>query len=310
MDTNETSEKQSGWLLPERRKSAVLPAGLYLVATPIGNLGDMSVRALDILATADVVLCEDTRVTGKLLKAFDLSRAMKVYNDHSRAGERDAIVDSIAAGKRVALVSDAGTPLVSDPGYKLVQACRAAGAMVTSVPGANAVLTALQLSGLPSDAFSFIGFLPSKSKARQDVLMRWRDVQASLVAYETAPRLVKALADIADVMGADRRVAVVREMTKLYEEAVMDSAADLLARYERDGLPKGEIVLVIEPPVRVVASKDDVKGQLAVLLGEMSVKEASALVAEQTGWAKKEIYALALEVKNMSRRSEAEVDGG
>lgn len=295
MDSNSTKNLQ-GWLLPEQTKKQRTQAGLYLIATPIGNLADMSIRALDILAGVGAVFCEDTRVSGKLMKAYGLSVALKVYNDHSRADERAKIVDMMVAGKSIALISDAGTPLIADPGYKLVQDCYAAGVYVSAVPGANAPLTALQLSGLPSDCFSFIGFLPSKEKARQDVLARWKAVPSTLVMFEAAPRLLKSLADIRTVLGG-RRVSVVREMTKLYEQVSSGLIDDVIAGYEGDGLPKGEIVIVVEPPLVGVKTEDDIRSDLAALLLEMRVKDAVSLVAEQSDWSKKDVYELALSVK-------------
>lgn len=303
MEHTDNKEKNSLWLLPKRRNPHSLAAGLYLLATPIGNLGDMTVRGLDTLAAANVVLCEDTRVTGKLLQAFALtrsdSRILKVYNDHSDEADRARIIGWIAEGKAIVLVSDAGTPLISDPGYKLVEAVRGAGHMVTALPGANAPLTALQLSGMPSDRFSFIGFLPVKSGARRALLQEWVEVNTTLIAFETAPRLAKALADIDAVYGLRRRVSVARELTKLYEEVVSGTAAELMVLYEEKGLPKGEIVLVIAPPD---ASRNfdasGVEAVLRILLREMSLKDAVAAAAEQTGRPKKEVYALALALRD------------
>jgi 16S rRNA (cytidine1402-2'-O)-methyltransferase len=298
MEHTDNKEKSSSWLLPKRVNAQKLRAGLYLLATPIGNLGDMTVRGLDTLAAADIVLCEDTRVTGKLLRAFALSRPMKIYNDHSDEADRSRVLGWISEGKAVVLASDAGTPLISDPGYKLVEAVRAAGHMVTSLPGANAPLTALQLSGMPSDRFSFIGFLPVKSGARQALFQEWAAVDTTLIAFETAPRLVKALTDIAAVYGERRGVSVTRELTKLYEEVVSGTPQELIARYEEKGLPKGEIVLVIGPPDNDFDDDAfDMDGRLRILLREMSVKDVVGVLVEQTGKPKKEIYAMALSIK-------------
>lgn len=291
----ETSEKKRAWLLPPPIKTKLSP-GLYLIATPIGNLGDMTLRGLDTLAAVDRLLCEDTRVSGKLLKAYGLSKKMMAYNDHADDALRGKVVNFIQQGEAVGLISDAGTPLVSDPGYKLVQACRAAGVAVTALPGANAPLSALQLSGMPSDAFCFIGFLPPKSGARATVLQQWAAVPATLIAFETAPRLQKTLAALHALM-PERKVAVVREITKLYEEARIDKIEPLLRHYEASGAPKGEIVLVIEPPVARHMQEADVRAALQQALTVMSTKEAAALIAAQTGWHKKDVYALALEVK-------------
>lgn len=297
LDTETNSkEKNRAWLLPDS-KTGALPTGLYLVATPIGNMGDISLRALDVLAAADAVLCEDTRVSGKLLSYFGLKKKLDIYNDHSDDGVRAKVVQRIESGEALVLISDAGTPLVSDPGYKLVQDARAAGVMVTSIPGASAPVTALQLSGLPSDAFSFIGFLPSKSGARQTLLQKWADVPSTLLMFETAPRLIAALNDINAVMGA-RRVAVVREITKMYEEVRCDPPQELAAHYEQHGAPKGEIVLVIEPPADVVYSDEDVDALLREALKDQGTKKATAAVSEKTGLAKSDLYERALALKD------------
>lgn len=280
--------------MPAPQKRHYKP-GLYLVSTPIGNMGDVSFRALDTLAAADVVLCEDTRVSGKLLSYYGLKKKLEVYNDHSEEKKRASLAKRIAGGEIVVLISDAGMPLISDPGYKLVEELRAQGLYVTSVPGANAPLSALQLSGLASDRFSFIGFLPPKSGARQSLLREWRDVPGTLIAFETAPRLIKALEDIQAVMG-DRRVAVVREITKLFEEALVDTPAALIAHYDAQGLPKGEIVLVIERGEAAELSDADVDALIECALETMSTKDAAAHVSTQTGRAKKAIYARALEL--------------
>lgn len=294
MNSNLTEEKQS-WLAPVPQKKT-LRAGLYLVATPIGNLEDISIRALNTLANASAILCEDTRVTGKLLKAYGIRNKTSTYNDHSTDNTRNRVIEKIQDGEAVALVSDAGLPLIADPGYKIVNDCIEQGLYVTSIPGANAGLTALQLSGLPSDNFTFIGFLPTKSKARLDVLQRWQNTPSTLIAYETAPRLVKSLTDIHATM-PDRRVAVVREITKIYEEARLGTPQQLITHYEENGLPKGEIVLVIQPPQQDDVSEDDVQQALKNALKTMSTKEAAAYVAAQTGWKKKQIYDMALKLK-------------
>lgn len=296
LETEQNSkEKKRAWLLPDP-KSPTLPAGLYLVATPIGNMGDISLRALDALAAADAVLCEDTRVTGKLLKYFGLHKKLDVYNDHSDEAVRTKIVERVRSGEALVLVSDAGMPLVSDPGYKLVVDAHAAGVSVTSLPGANAPLAALQLSGLPSDAFSFIGFLPSKSGARQALLQKWADVPSTILAFETAPRLQAALADVQSVYG-ERKVAVVREITKLYEQVVCDTPSKLIAYYEEHGAPKGEIVLVISPPDEKVFSDDDVDALLKAALQDAGTKQAAAAVAKETGLPKSDLYQRALKLK-------------
>ncbi len=272
-----------------------LEAGLYLVATPIGNLRDITVRALDVLKSVDVILCEDTRVSGKLLKAYDIRSVMRKYNDHSDGRVREEILDGIARGQSVGLISDAGTPLICDPGYKLVLECQARDLMVTSVPGASAPVTALQLSGMESDAFSFIGFLPSKTKARRDFLGRWVGVPGTLVAFETAPRLLKALEDIQDLLGV-REVAVVREITKLYEEVRRASVHDLIMYYREQGQPKGEIVLVISAADEETYTESAVEDMIRCALETMHNKDAAAFVAEKTGLKKSDLYNLALRI--------------
>lgn len=293
--TQNTQDKKGGWTLPGAKRGG-LKAGLYIVGTPIGNLRDISLRALDVLAGVDGVLCEDTRVSGKLLKHYGIANKLVVYNDHSDDKRRAEIFRRIQCGEALALISDAGMPLISDPGYKLVSEMRAAGLYVSSVPGASAPLMALQLSGIPSDRFSFIGFLPSKSGARQSLLKEWADVPGTLIAFETAPRLLKALEDIRVVMGASRRVAVTRELTKMYEEVRCGDAGALVAHYTAEGLPKGEIVLVLNPPEDKVFSQGDVEALLRGALKNMSTKEAAAHVSTLTGQPKKVLYDLALKV--------------
>lgn len=294
MSEKEIKEKTRGWLLPDL-KGGKPPAGLYVVATPIGNMGDVSLRALDVLSGVDGVLCEDTRVSGKLLKYFGIEKPLGVYNDHSKDQDRAKIVARVQSGEALALISDAGMPLVSDPGYKLVAAIQDAGLNVTSVPGANAPLAALQLSGMPSDAFSFIGFLPSKSVARVKHLKAWAHVPGTLIAFETAPRLEAALADIEAALGA-REVAVVREITKMYEEVRRDDVAALVAHYKEAGAPKGEIVLVIGPgDVREYSDKE-IEGMLKEALASMGTKAAAEHVAAATGRTKKDLYNMALKV--------------
>lgn len=270
-------------------------AGLYLVATPIGNLRDITLRALDVLETADFVLCEDTRVTRKLLSFYGIKTKALVYNDHSDERRRNEILQMIREGKVLALVSDAGMPLISDPGYKLVRSCMEENLYVTSLPGANAPLSALQLSGLPSDCFSFIGFLPSKTKSRKDILSKWASVPSTIVAFESAQRLTDSLNDIHAIMGA-RSVCVVREITKMFEEVKSGIAADLVTFYHENGAPKGEIVLVIAPPSEAVFAQEDLEGQIRNALKTMKTKEAAAEVSARTGVNKKELYEMALKV--------------
>ena len=279
--------------------SVHLKAGLYIVATPIGNLRDISLRALEVLRHADVIMCEDTRMTRKLLHAYQIKGKLYPYNDHSDEARRHSIVEQVSAGQVVALVSDAGMPLISDPGYKLVRDCEAEGVYITTIPGASAPLAALQISGLPSDRFCFIGFLPNKTGARQKLLAQWRDVPGTLIAFETAPRLLAALQDIETVLGM-REVAVVREITKMYEEVRKDMPAVLRAHYEEEGLPRGEIVLVIAPPEEVEISDEAVHDMIRDALQTMRTKEAAAAVAEKTGRKKNDLYNIALKISKDS----------
>ncbi|MEM6780385.1 MAG: 16S rRNA (cytidine(1402)-2'-O)-methyltransferase [Pseudomonadota bacterium] len=287
MDDLEPTQKEIG--TPQ-----AIVSGLYLVATPIGNLRDITLRALDVMVGVDVVYCEDTRVSGKLLQAYGIKKKLAVYNDHSSDGVRKKIIESIEQGQSVALISDAGTPLISDPGYKLVRDCLAARVNVTSLPGANAVLAGLQLSGLPSDTFTFHGFLPSKSRARKKVFEQWQNVQTTHVFYETGPRLEAALKDCLEIW-RNREVSVVRELTKRFEEIKAGTIKGLLDSFEK---PKGEIVLVIGAPLEVEMSDVDIDGALRDALKIMSVKEAAAHVSGITGKPKKELYARALDLKS------------
>lgn len=273
-------------------------AGLYIVATPIGNAGDVTLRALDILRGVDAIACEDTRVTGKLLRRYGIRARMIPYHDHNAAKMRPVLLDRIAGGASVALVSDAGTPLVSDPGFKLVREAKDRGLPLTHLPGANAAITALVLSGLPSDRFLFGGFLPPKSAARRTELEMFRTLPATLIFYESAQRLADMLADIAASLG-NREVAVARELTKLFEEVRRGPAADLSRHYADNGPPKGEIVVVVGPPAADAAATDaaDMDSLLRqALTGGMSVRDAAAHVATITGQPKKQVYARALQM--------------
>ncbi|WP_031551275.1 16S rRNA (cytidine(1402)-2'-O)-methyltransferase [Parvularcula oceani] len=273
-----------------------LQPGLYVAATPIGNLGDASARLLRVLRGADAVLCEDSRVTGKLLSAFGIEARLQPYHDHNGASVRPGILDRLEAGAALALVSDAGTPLISDPGYKLVREARARGIRIHAVPGPSAPLTALSVSGAPTDRFSFHGFLPAKTAARKSALSALADRQETLLFFETAPRLASALADIAESLGS-RTVAVARELTKRYEEVVEGDAADLAARFA-ESPTKGEIVLIIHPPAPDAApSEADIDALLREALAGHRVKDAASMVAKRTGLPKRDLYARALALK-------------
>ncbi len=271
-----------------------LSPGLYIVATPIGNLGDITLRAREVLARCDVIACEDTRVTGKLLKLLGLSNRLLRHDDHASDADRARVVD-MALTQPVALVSDAGMPLISDPGYRLVRAAREAGAMVTVVPGANAPLTALALSGLPSDRFLFAGFLPPKEAARSAVLQELAPVRTTLVFFETAPRIARSLAAIAEAMPG-REVAVARELTKLHEECRTGSPQDLLAHYEAHH-PKGEIVLLVGPPVDQPAGEVDADALLLAAMADAKPSQAAGQVAKATGLDRRTLYARAMELQ-------------
>lgn len=273
---------------------APLSPGLYIVATPIGNLGDITLRAVETLRRCDGVACEDTRVTGKLMKHLGLSKPLWRYDDHSDAKDRDRLVESLRS-RAVALVSDAGTPLVSDPGYRLVNAARAEGLPVSVIPGACAAVAGLTVSGLPNDRFLFAGFLPAKEKARGDVLADLASIHTTLIFYETAPRLTKALAAIALVMPY-REVAVARELTKLHEECRRGLPAGLIAWYEAHP-PKGEIVLLVGPPTDHGHEEVDPDALLRTALAEAKPSQAAAQVAKATGMDRRELYARALELQ-------------
>jgi 16S rRNA (cytidine1402-2'-O)-methyltransferase len=272
-------------------------AGLYIVATPIGNLRDITLRALDLLAAADVIACEDTRVTEKLMSRYGIGGQRLAYHEHNAERMRPLLIEKLKAGGVIALVSDAGTPLISDPGFKLVRAAIAEGIAVTTLPGPSATLAALVLSGLPSDRFFFQGFLPPKQAARQRALGEIATLQATLIVYETGPRLAATLADMTAVLG-DRPAAVARELTKLYEELRRGGLAALAAHYAATGAPKGEIVIVVggadEAAARAAVSDDDLDAALDAALVTMSVKDASAAVAEATGRPRREVYQRAL----------------
>jgi len=273
--------------------SESLAPGLHIVATPLGNLGDLSPRAADTLRFADRILAEDTRVTAKLLRHIGAKVPMSRYDDHSSDEDRRRIVAQLG-DQALALVSDAGTPLISDPGYKLVRAARAAGRAVHTVPGPSAAIAALTLAGLPTDRFLFLGFLPAKAKARADAIAEVAAVAATLVVYESGPRLGATLAAMAEQLGR-REAAVAREISKLHEECVTGILPDLAVRYA-DAAPKGEIVVVVAPPVEsAFASDEDLDAALDEALSRLSPSRAAAEVAERLKIPRKRAYARALE---------------
>jgi 16S rRNA (cytidine1402-2'-O)-methyltransferase len=271
-----------------------LAPGLYIVATPIGNLSDLSRRAVTVLSAVAAVACEDTRVTGKLMHHLGTKTKLIRYDDHASEATRDHIL-GLATMQPVALVSDAGTPLISDPGYQLVKSARERGVVVTSIPGPSAAIVALTLAGLPSDRFLFAGFLPSKAKARGDTLAELAAIKATLVFYETAPRLTAALTAIGEVLPG-RELAAARELTKLFEECRSGSPGDLIAHYTAHP-PKGEIVLVIAPPGERATSAEDADALLIDALKTHKASQAAAEVARATGLDRKALYARAMELK-------------
>jgi len=273
---------------------APLSPGLYIVATPIGNLGDITLRAIATLRGVAAVACEDTRVTGKLLHHLEIKQKLIRYDDHASEATRDHIL-ALATEQPVALVSDAGTPLISDPGFKLVRAARERGIAVSSLPGPSAAIMALTLAGLPSDRFLFAGFLPNKDKARRDALRGLATVDATLVFYETAPRLTDALAAIGEEL-TGREIAVARELTKRFEECRTGSAEELIAHYTANP-PKGEIALVIAPPGEPAPVEHDVDALLRAALATGKASQAAAAVAKATGLDRKALYARAMELK-------------
>ncbi|HXH16814.1 MAG TPA: 16S rRNA (cytidine(1402)-2'-O)-methyltransferase [Sphingomonas sp.] len=273
----------------------LLDPGLYIVATPIGNLGDLSPRAADILRRADVIAVEDSRVTAGLLRHVGTKTPMVPYHDHSAEGVRPALIARMAT-QAVALVSDAGTPLISDPGFKLVRDARAAGHLVVTIPGPCAAVAALTLAGLPTDRFLFVGFLPSKMHARSEAIAEVATIRATLVMYESGPRLGACLAALLEGLG-DREAAVTREISKKFEEAVTGTLSTLAARYA-DAPPRGEIVIVVAPPGDAApASQEDGDTALAEALTRLSTGQAASEVAKKLGLDRKALYARALELK-------------
>jgi 16S rRNA (cytidine1402-2'-O)-methyltransferase len=271
--------------------------GLYVVATPIGNLRDITLRALDILGGANRVYAEDTRVARKLLDAYGLRPRLSAYHDHSAESARVEILAALGAGESIALISDAGTPLVSDPGYKLARAVIEAGYRVFPIPGASALLAGLVTSGLPSDRFLFAGFLPPKETGRRSELESLADVDATLIFYESGPRLADSLADMAAVLGA-RPAAVARELTKMFEETRRATLGELAAHYGEAGGPKGEIVVIVGPPLpRGDVSDHELDAFLSTRL-DRGVKDAASEAAEALGVPRKRAYARALALKD------------
>lgn len=273
--------------------------GLYIVATPIGNLGDMSPRAIEVLKEADVVACEDTRVTKKLfsLLGISLHKTFITLHDHNEDEQAQKIIDCVLAGQSVAQVSDAGSPLISDPGYKLIKKCKEAGIYITTLPGCCALISALQLSGLPTNRFMFVGFIPNKDKARTDLFAKYKNLDATLIFYETAPRLLKTLTAAKDIFG-NREMSVAREISKVYEECQTASAEDLIEFYTQNP-PKGEMVFMVAPAAEEENQQEiDLDAVLKDKLAKVSLKTAVKEIVETYGLNKNEVYEQALRIKN------------
>lgn len=280
-----------------------LSPGLYIVATPLGNLGDITQRAVAVLREADVIACEDTRVTGRLLQALGLSRPRLVrYDDHAGDNAQSSLIDEVRAGRAVALVSDAGTPLIADPGYRLVRAAQEAGLPVRTVPGPSAMIAALSIAGLPSDRFLCSGFLPQRAGPRRKALAELAPVPATLVILEAPHRLAESLADMASVLGP-REAVVARELTKLFEETRRGTLQSLAAHYAEAGPPKGEIVVVVAPPSADAPAEtgEALDARLERALETESVRDAAAAVAAATGLPRRRVYARALELARARR---------
>jgi len=283
-------------------EAPALAAGLHIVATPIGNLRDITLRALEVLAAADLIACEDTRVTRKLLEHYGITTPLAPYHEHNAAEARPKLVARLAGGAAIALVSDAGTPLVSDPGYKLVRAARDAGLNVTAIPGASAVLAALAVAALPTDRFFFEGFLPPKEGARRRRIAELARIPATLVLFETGPRIAAALADLAAGLGA-REAAICRELTKLYEEVRRGDLATLARDVGAAAEPRGEIAIVIAP-AQPREETDDLDALLRAALARLSVREAVAEIAVVTGEPRRAVYQRALALAGEHREKE------
>ncbi|MCH7864503.1 MAG: 16S rRNA (cytidine(1402)-2'-O)-methyltransferase [Proteobacteria bacterium] len=285
----------------EVSKPSVGPAarelpGLHVVATPIGNARDITLRALDVLGRADVIACEDTRVTAKLLAIHGISRPLAPYHEHNAEKARPGLIRRLKKGETVALVSDAGTPLVSDPGFKLVRACLDAEIPVIPLPGASSVLAALVVSGLPTDRFFFAGFLPPKSSARRRALGEIAEIPGSLVFMESAKRLAASLADMADVLG-DREAVIAREMTKMFEEVRRGTLAGLASHYGSEPPPKGEVSIVVAPFSRPPIDDAELDRRLIEAMKNATLRDAAGDVSAVTGIPKRRVYARALEIK-------------
>jgi len=298
-----TENKNSGYFIDGQRfEAANIEPGLYLVPTPIGNLADITLRALRTLATADVIYCEDTRVTRKLTSHFSIKSQLKTYNDYADEHRRLEIIEYIREGQVVALASDAGMPLISDPGVKLVKAIVKAGLPVIALPGPSATLTALAVSGLASERFLFAGFIPSKSGQRRKFLEELATQKATLILFESARRIVASLQTM-QTLYEGREIAVARELTKHYEEIIRGDLSEVIENLNMRDRIKGEIVLIISPAPQNQATLEDISDPLQDLLKTHSVKDASEILAKSSGLPRREIYALALEHSKADERN-------
>jgi 16S rRNA (cytidine1402-2'-O)-methyltransferase len=282
-----------------RQQSLPLDPGLYIVATPIGHLADITLRALAVLARADVIYCEDTRHSRTLLSHYAIRAPLRPYHEHNAEEQRPRVLKELADGRTIALISDAGTPLVSDPGFKLVRDAAAAGYAVTAVPGPSATLAALAVAGLPTDAFFFAGFLPAKEGARKSRLAELASVPATLVFFEAPTRVAETLADLATELG-NREAALARELTKLHEDVRRARLADLAEEFAHTP-PKGEVVLVVGPPEAGEVSDAAIEASLAPILETLSIRDASRVVADTLKVAKGRVYDVALALKRRER---------
>lgn len=296
-DTHEPSDPDMTSKQSQNSLGPNIDPGLYIVATPIGNAADITLRALTILEQADIVACEDTRVTGKLMHIHNIKANLTAYHEHNAHRVRPELIKRLKNGETVALVSDAGTPLISDPGFKLVQACHEEGVSVTAAPGASAVLSALVVAGLPTDRFFFAGFLPTKTQARRQTLEDLKSIPATLILMESPKRLAGALADATSVLSA-RSCVIARELTKMHEEIRRGTLDELAAHYKEAEAPKGEIMIIIAPPDKEKGpSTEELDALIRDALAKTSLRDAVRDIVKETGVSKKIVYARALEIE-------------
>ena len=292
------SDSAASYLIDgQRLRAPAIESGLYIVSTPIGNLRDITIRALATLAAADVIACEDTRVTRVLTRHFGIETELFAYHEHNADRQRPKLLAALASGKVVALVSDAGTPLISDPGYRLVGDVLGAGHRIIPIPGASALLAALVTAALPTDTFLFAGFLPNRTVGRKKRLAALGDVPATLIFYESPHRTADSLADMAETLGPDRPAVMARELTKTFETVRRGTLGSLAEAFANEPSPKGEVVILIGPPVISEPDADTVDTLLARLLESHPLKEAAAMAATATGLTKRDLYQRALELK-------------